>query len=735
MNRLISPLTFCAHGFKQAALLIAVLAPLATLQAQSTYDAVPYAFTTLAGTAGSNGSIDATGSAARFFRPYGLAVDAVGSVYVADTYNSTIRKITSDGVVTTFAGTAGSPGSTDATGSAARFDLPGGVALDSNGNVYVADTYNSTIRKITPAGVTTTFAGLAGSPGSADGTGSAARFNNPIGLASDTSDNIYVADTVNDTIRKITSAGVVSTLAGTAGSAGSTDATGSAARFYQPYGVAVDGAGNVYVADTNNSTIRKITSAGVVSTLAGTASSTGSLDATGSAARFNNPFSVAVDGSGNVYVADTTNSTVRKITTEGVVTTLAGSAGFIGSTDAAGSAARFNYLGGIAVNGSGVLYVADSFNYIIRRGEVVAATITSQPGNQNAHPGASAQFISAASGSPTPTLQWQRRPFGSGTWADLSNAGSYSNVTTGTLTVGSATTGMTGDQFRCVATNSNSSAISNVATLIVSFFNAPPAVTDFNGDGSPDILLENAVSGQRVLWLMGGPNNAYVLQGIGLGSLDPAWHIVGTADFNGDGKPDILLENTSTGQRVLWLMGGPNNAYVTQGLDLGVLDPTWHIVGTADFNGDGKPDILLENTSSGERVLWLMGGPNNAYVLQGIGLGSIDPAWHIAGIADFNGDGSPDILLENTSTGQRVLWLMGGPNNAYVTQGLDMGILDPVWHIASIADFNRDGSPDIVLENLSTGQRVLWLMGGPNNAYVILGLDLGSLDSAWHFAK
>ncbi|MEO6924108.1 MAG: hypothetical protein ABI142_09800, partial [Bryocella sp.] len=116
----------------------------------------------MAGTAGSNGATDATGSAARFFRPYGLAVDAVGSVYVADTYNSTIRKITSDGVVTTLAGTAGSIGSTDGTGSAARFDLPGGVALDSNGNVYVADTYNSTIRKITPAGVTTTFAGLAG---------------------------------------------------------------------------------------------------------------------------------------------------------------------------------------------------------------------------------------------------------------------------------------------------------------------------------------------------------------------------------------------------------------------------------------------------------------------------------------------------------------------------------------------------------------------------------------------
>jgi hypothetical protein len=128
-------------------------------------------------------------------------------------------------------------------------------------------------------------------------------------------------------------------------------------------------------------------------------------------------------------------------------------------------------------------------------------------------------------------------------------------------------------------------------------------------------------------------------------------------------------------------MGGPNNAYVTLGLDLGVLDPAWHIVGTADFNGDGSPDILLENATSGQRVLWLMGGPNNAYVTLGLDLGVLDPVWHIAELADFNSDGSPDILLENSTSGQRVLWLMGGPNNAYVTLGLDLGVLDPVWHI------------------------------------------------------
>ena len=184
-------------------------------------------------------------------------------------------------------GDGGPVGSADGTGSAARFNDPDGVAVDGAGNVYVADTFNDTIRKITPAGVVTTLAGSPGQVGSADGTGSAARFNDPEGVAVDAAGNVYVADTRNDTIRKITPAGVVTTLAGSPGQAGSADGTGSAARFDFPNGVAVDGAGNVYVADAGNDTIRKITPAGVVTTLAGTAGQSGSADGTGSAARFN----------------------------------------------------------------------------------------------------------------------------------------------------------------------------------------------------------------------------------------------------------------------------------------------------------------------------------------------------------------------------------------------------------------------------------------------------------------
>jgi hypothetical protein len=339
--------------------------------------------TTLAGTAGSSGSADGTGAAARFYQPSGVAVDGAGNVLVADRGNNTIRKITPAGVVTTLAGSAGSSGSADGTGAVARFSItymystgPGGIAVDGASNIFVADTNNNTIRKITPAGVVTTLAGTAGSDGSADGTGAAARFIDPSGVAVDGAGNVFVADFNNHTIRKITPGGVVTTIAGTAGWSGSADGTGSAARFNQPSGVAVDGAGNVLVADSGNNTIRKITPAGVVTTLAGTAGSLGSVDGTGAAARFASPSGVAVDGAGNVFVADNLYSTIRKITPTGVVTTLAGTAGSYGSADGTGAAARFYSPTGVSVDKAGNVFVADTGNNAIRKISTSAAVTT-----------------------------------------------------------------------------------------------------------------------------------------------------------------------------------------------------------------------------------------------------------------------------------------------------------------------------------------------------------------------
>ena len=300
----------------------------------------PLTVSTVAGQGGHSGGSDGAGSSAQFSGPTDVATDSAGNVYVADTKNDTIRKVTPAGVVSTMAGYTGVSGSVDGVGNAARFNYPTGVAVDGTGNVYVADTDNETIRKITTAGMVTTVAGQAGVSGSTDGTSSAARFNGPSGVAVDATGNLYVADTLSHTLRKITSSGVVSTFAGAAGVAGSVDGTGTVARFYGPQGLAIDGSGNLYVSDTNNSTIRRVViSTGVVTTVAGLAGTSGAVDGPGSLARFYYPSAVTVDGTGNLYVADTDNNTLREISSSGVVATIAGEAGIRGSADGIGSAA------------------------------------------------------------------------------------------------------------------------------------------------------------------------------------------------------------------------------------------------------------------------------------------------------------------------------------------------------------------------------------------------------------
>lgn len=241
-----------------------------------------YYWSSFAGKPGTSGNADGTGNAAQFNSPFATAVDSAGNVYVADSASNTIRKMTLSGstwTVITLAGSPGSPGTADGTGATAQFNMPTGITVDAAGNAYVADSNNFTVRKITPAGAVATLAGTPGQSGYADeGT---ALFGCPSGVAVDSSGNVYVADSVNHTIRKVTSGGVVTTFAGIPGQPGYADGPCSAAQFNTPTGIAVDSSGNVYVADTGNNTIRKVTAAGVVTTLAGNALTAGSPGAAG----------------------------------------------------------------------------------------------------------------------------------------------------------------------------------------------------------------------------------------------------------------------------------------------------------------------------------------------------------------------------------------------------------------------------------------------------------------------
>jgi DNA-binding beta-propeller fold protein YncE len=330
--------------------------------------------TTFAGST-TSGHANGTGSAASFETPYGITTDGT-SLYVVDKYNCEIRKIViATSAVTTL---AGPDYSADGTGSAACFDSPQGIASDGT-NLYVVDTDNNEIRKIVIAtGVVTTFAGSL-TAGYADGTGIAARFNYPQGITIDPNGkNLYVADSGNDEIRKIVIAtGVVTTLAGSP-AYGSADGTGIAASFCYPEGITTDGT-NLYVADTDNHSIRKIVIAtGVVTTLAGSVTS-GHADGTGSAASFYYPQGITTDGT-NLYVADEDNHSIRKIViATGVVTTLAGST-TSGHADGTGIAAGFCYPQGITTDGTN-LYVADTYNHGIRKIVIATGVVTTLAGS------------------------------------------------------------------------------------------------------------------------------------------------------------------------------------------------------------------------------------------------------------------------------------------------------------------------------------------------------------------
>ena len=351
---------------------------------------------TAAGSDGGPGLNNGPPSLTRFFSPQGIACEPAGRIYTADTNNHSIRLTTPDGLTVTYAGKPGEPGSQDGPPGIARFNSPRGMVRLADGSLLVADTLNHTIRRINPQGTISTMAGAAGMSGSENGPSAGARFNRPNALAVDRHGSIYIADSLNQCIRRIATDGEVVTFAGQAGSAGSVDGPAATARFRSPRSLTVAPDGAVIVADTGNHIIRRIAPDGVVTTLAGLDGVEGFADGMGASARFRLPAGVAAAPDGNLFISDTASQLIRRLAPDGSVTTLAGSATLSGWEDGVQGLAKFSNPGALTLTEDGRLIIADTANHALRS-LTPDGTVTTLAGRAAASgsangPGTSARF-------------------------------------------------------------------------------------------------------------------------------------------------------------------------------------------------------------------------------------------------------------------------------------------------------------------------------------------------------
>ncbi len=627
--------------------------------------AQPLTVTLLAGKPNGSGTTTTPFDAARFTSPKGVAVGpAPGTlpIYVIDG-NHAVRRINKGIAVPVFAGSASSLGFVDDVGAAARFNQPGGLVVDATGDVFVADTKNHSIRRISAISSAVTTIQGTGNAGSTDGIAGVqmAEFSSPAGIAVGTNNVLFVADTANNTIRKLTfvsgSGYIVSTFAGKAGFSGLVNGTGASARFNKPQGIAVDTAGNVFVADTDNHVIRKITPAGVVSTFVGALKS-GSTDGIGTAALFNRPVGVAVDktpqGANKLYVADTGNHVLRMVTPGKVVTTAAGVAGTAGAVNGEGVAAKFNGLSGVAVDGSGKISVADTLNHTVRGvfGSGRVPLVTVQPKGKVIATGAKVTYSVTATGPADLTITWYRNGavltdvVGHIAGAQITRA----NATTlaSTLTISNATAADQGG-YKAVIENPFGQVASVVVPLVVTGQTTwlwASAIGGSGDDAALDLLVEQpAGSSLGALWLA-ARNGGHLLQkhalSNGVRTLSSVIDAKGDGanalvrdSFNGDlfitadivlsnaGKPGLLVKKNAAAKTLAtwprqFATGRGSNASITSSADgLGLaMDASRNVFLAGYLQGFGKFSSTPSVPGSGIAVGSTASTANHAFLTK-----------------------------------------------------------------------------------------------------------------------
>ena len=692
--------------------------------------------TTIAGTGEFGFSGDGgPAAAARLAFPYGVAVDSAGNVYIADVSNQRIRKVDSTGTITTIAGTGECCFSGDG-GPAVEAELrrPYGVAVDSAGNVYIADVSNHRIRKVDSTGTITTIAGTGELGFSGDGgPAAAARLAFPYGVAVDSAGNLYIADTGNRRIRKIDSTGTITTIAGTGELGFSGDGgPAAAARLAFPYGVAVDSAGNLYIADVSNQRIRKIDSTGTIITIAGT----GELGFSGDGgqaveAELRNPYGVAVDSAGNVYIADVSNHRIRKVDSTGTITTIAGTGelGFSGDGGPA-AAARLAFPYGVAVDSAGNLYIADTGNRRIRK-------LT--PGGGSTPPNPTGPAVTLPGKPPAPTVsaatpnsltvEWmepentgptitdydvQYREGGSGGFTDAQHEGT---ALTATLT------GLSPDTVYEVQVRARNATGTGAWSESGEGRTSPQQTIDtvagtgrsgFSGDGGPAVAAEL----RRPLGVaVDSAGNVYIADVIDyrirkVDSTGTITTIAGTgrSGFSGDGGPAVAAElHNPRGVAV----DSAGNVYIADVSNdrIRKVDSTGTITtiagtGELGFSGDGGPAVEAE-------LYYPYGvavdSAGNLYIADSGNqrIRKVDSTGTITTIAGtgrsgFSGDGGPAVEAE-LRTPRSVA--VDSAGNVYIADVRDRRIrkVDSTGTITTIAGtgefgFNGDGGPAVAAE-------------------------------------
>jgi hypothetical protein len=587
--------------------------------------------------------------------PRGLAFDtSTGTLLIADVQGNRLRRLAADGSLTTVAG-GGVSSSDNIAATSAQLSMYGGVAMDKATPGAILLTDASRIRRIA-GGMITTVAGTTTGGFSGDGgAATAATLSSPMAVASASNGDVYIADSSNNRIRKISS-GIITTAAG-----------GTTGELSSPLGITLDNGGDVIVADTYNMRIRKLTQNGLV-TIAG-ANTAYPLTA--------NPHAVAVDPIGHLYFTE--GNRVRKLGTDGVLSTLAD-----GYEPAA-----------LATDPLGNLYVSTYFS-----GNVYKYTPTTSFCTYSLSTPATVQATGAtASVNVTTTNGCGWTATSDVAWATTTSAASGTGTATITLQANAG-----------LGSRTANVVIAGQTVQILQLGTGCNCVRtdDFNNDGRPDIIWQDSVSGWAQVWHLGGAAGTTAVSAANLTSSN-TWRIVGVGDFNQDGRPDIVWQDPNTGAAQVWFLGGAQGNIITGSAVLSGGN-SWRIRSVADFNLDGRPDIVWQDQSVGWAQIWFMGGTQGNVVTGAVNLTLSNP-WRIVGSSDFNSDGRTDLIWQDQTTGATQIWYLGGAQGNAIVGAVGV-VSSSTSRIAAVIDANGDGKPDIVWQQPSNGLSELWTMLG-----------------------